>query len=173
VISGFLVGSHVGGSEAAILATQRSSTRYLQRPDAKRLTFDPTRTSLDGVAASVNMRKSAGLHWTTDSWLQTISPGYEINDIGFQQRADRRAFGQGVTYSERRPGRVFREWRSTTYVNRAKNFDGNVIDYFYWSSLTLTHLTYWQFTTSYWYEPERTDDRFTRGGLARRPSTWR
>ncbi|MCC7009831.1 MAG: carbohydrate binding family 9 domain-containing protein [Acidobacteria bacterium] len=174
VVSGFLVGSHVGGSDAAIGATQRSSTRYLQRPDAKRLTYDATRTSLNGVAASVNMRKTAGLHWTTDSWLQTMSPGYEINDVGFQQRADRRAFGQGVTYSERRPGRIWRDWRSTTYVNRAKNFDGNVIDYFYWTSLTLTHLSYWQLTTSYWYEPKRTDDRLTRGGpLAMRPTTWR
>ena len=174
VITGFLVGSHVGGSEAAMLATQRSSSRYFQRPDAKRLSIDPSATTMNGAAASVNLRKTAGLHWTTDGWLQMVSPGFEINDVGFLQRSDRRAFGQGITYSERRPGKVFREWRSTTYINRAKNYDGDLIDYFYWTSILLTHLSYWQVTASTWYEPERTDDRFTRGGpTALRPALWR
>jgi hypothetical protein len=103
-----------------------------------------------------------------------VSPGFEINDVGFLQRSDRRAFGHGMTYSERRPGKVFREWKSTTYVNRATNYDGDLIDYFYWTSLSLTHVSYWQVTASTWYEPQRTDDRFTRGGpTALRPALWR
>ena len=173
-VTGFLVGSQVGGTEQAILQTQRSSTRYYQRPDARHLALDPHATSLGGIAASVQLKKSAGLHWTTDSWLQTISPGFEINDMGFLQRSDRRAFGQGITYKEQRPGRFFRDWKSTSYVNRATNYDGDLIDYFYWTSFTFTHVSYWQATGSVWYEPERTDDRFTRGGpLALRPANWR
>jgi hypothetical protein len=173
-VTGFLVGSDVQGSEDAILQTQRASTRYYQRPDAAHARLDPHATSLRGLAGSVQLKKSAGLHWTTDSWVQMISPGFEINDIGFLQRSDRRGFGQGITYKEQRPGRILRDWKSTTYVNRATNYDGDVIDYFYWTSLTATHTSYWQGTASVWYEPKRTDDRFTRGGpLAIRPANWR
>jgi hypothetical protein len=168
--TGFLVGSRVDGSARSILATQRSSTRYFQRPDAGHTRIDPSRTAMSGAAASVQLRKSAGAHWTSDSWMQFVSPGFEINDVGFLQRSDRRAFGNGITYSERLPGRIWREWRSTTYVNYAQNFDGNTIDHFYWTRLALTHLSYWQVEGQFWYEPPRTDDRLTRGGpLARRP----
>ena len=173
-LSGFLVGSRVAGSPTAILATQRSSTRYYQRPDAGHVGIDPTATSMSGVAGSVQMRKSAGLHWTSDSWIQFVSPGYEINDIGFLQRSDRRAFGNGITYNQRTPGKFWRDWRSTNYVNYAQNFDGDTIDHFYWTRLAMTHLSYWQVDGSVWYEPERPDDRFTRGGpLANRPAVAR
>lgn len=173
-VTGFLIGTRVAGTQQSILQTQRSSTRYFQRPDARNFGIDPQATSLSGTAASVQLKKSAGLHWTSDSWLQMVSPGFEVNDIGFLQRADRRGFGQGITYSERRPGKIFREWRSTSYVNRATNFDGDLIDHFYWTSLSLTHLSYWTVTGSVWYEPERTDDRFTRGGpTALRPAVSR
>ncbi len=173
-LSGFLVGSRVAGSPTAILATQRSSTRYYQRPDAGHVSIDPTATSMSGVAGSVQMRKSAGLHWTSDSWIQFVSPGYEINDIGFLQRSDRRAFGNGITYNQRTPGKFWRDWRSTNYVNYAQNFDGDTIDHFYWTRLAMTHLSYWQVDGSVWYEPERPDDRFTRGGpLANRPAVAR
>ena len=174
VLTGFLVGSRVTGSPAAILATQRSSTRYYQRPDADHLHLDPEATSMTGGAASVQLRKAAGLHWTSDSWIQFVSPGYEINDIGFLQRSDRRAFGNGINYNQRTPGRIWRDWRSTTYVNYAQNFDGDTIDHFYWTRLVMTHLSYWQADGAVWYEPERNDDRFTRGGpLAIRPAVTR
>jgi hypothetical protein len=173
-VTGFLVGSHVGGSRRSLLAAQRSSTRYYQRPDADRQRLDPAATSMSGAAASVQLKKTAGLHWTTDSWVQMVSPGFEINDVGFLQRSDRRAFGHGMTYNQRTPGKVLRDWRSTTYVNFAQNFDGDVIDHFYWTRLVLTHLSYWQVDGSVWYEPERTDDRLTRGGpLAKRPAVSR
>jgi len=174
VLTGFLAGSHVGGSERAILSTQRSSTRYFQRPDGRHLTLDPDATSMNGAAASLQLRKVAGLHWTTDSWVQMVTPGYEVNDMGFLQRSDRRAFGQGVIYNQRTPGRIWRDWRSTTYVNHARNFDNDIIDYYYWTSLALAHVSYWSGSANVWYEPERKDDRFTRGGpIARRPATWR
>ncbi len=165
-LSGFLVGSRVAGTPAALLSTQRSSTRYYQRPDANHIRIDPTATSMSGMAASVQMRKAAGLHWTSDSWIQFVSPGYEVNDIGFLQRSDRRAFGNGITYNQRTPGKFWRDWRSTNYVNYAQNYDGDTIDHFYWTRLAMTHLSYWQVDGSVWYEPERTGRPFH----ARRPA---
>src|SRR6185436_7656234 len=98
----------------------------------------------------------------------------EINDMGFLQRSDRRAFGQGITYNQRTPGRVLRDWKLVSYVNYAQNFEGDAIDYFYRQQLVMTHLSYWQVDLNWWYEPQRTDDRFTRGGpLELRPANWR
>jgi hypothetical protein len=172
-VTGFLVGSHVRGTASAIAQTQRSSTRYYQRPDAIHARFDPNATSMSGLAGTVQLRKAAGLHWTSDSWVQFVSPGYEINDIGFLQRADRRAFGHGIIYNQRSPGRILRDWRLVNYINYAENFDRNVIDYFYRTQLVMTHLSYWQADLNVIYDPKRTDDRLTRGGpLAMRPATW-
>ena len=56
----FCVGSHVDGSETAILSTQRSSTRYFQRPDARRLTFDPN--------AHVTQRHGRHREHAQDGW---------------------------------------------------------------------------------------------------------
>ncbi len=171
--TGFLIGSHVRGTPGAINQIQLSSNRYYQRPDVKHSRLDPGATSMSGMAATVQLRKAAGLHWTSDSWVQMVSPGYEVNDIGFLQRSDRRAFGHGIIYNQRSPGRILRDWRLVNYINYAENFDRDVIDYFYRTQLVMTHLSYWQADLNATYEPERTDDRLTRGGpLALRPATW-
>ena len=52
IMTGFAAGSRVEGSPAAIALTQRSSSRYFQRPDADYVHFDSTRTSLEGHQAS-------------------------------------------------------------------------------------------------------------------------
>ena len=87
-ISGWVVGSHVRGSEQAITLTQLSSARYYQRPDNDYVTFDPTRTSLSGFAGQFIASKQAG-NWRYSAGVDTRSPGFEVNDLGFQQDADR------------------------------------------------------------------------------------
>jgi hypothetical protein len=81
-----ITASRVSGSRAAIDTTQRSSTHYFQRPDAFRL--DSTRTSLSGHAEQVRFGKFGGPILRFETSLQRVSPGYEINDLGFQRRAD-------------------------------------------------------------------------------------
>ena len=49
------VASQVQGSARSILATQRSSTRYFQRPDAENLSLDPSAT-----AAAAHARPGRG-----------------------------------------------------------------------------------------------------------------
>jgi hypothetical protein len=170
MVSGFLIGSHVEGSHSAILQTQRSSTRYFQRPDSERLHVDPHRTSLDGYAGTVQIRKPAGVNWTGDLWLGTISPGFEINDLGFQQRADQTATGGLLRYTQRQPGSVLRSWTLNASQNFARNRDGAFIQKIVRSGGSATFLSYWTVDLLGIHELERLDDRFTRGGpLARRP----
>ena len=169
-VGAFAVGSHVTGSPEAILRTQRMSTRYFQRPDATTFSVDPTKTSLDGFAASVQFRKVSGRHWTGDWWVATTSPGFEMNDLGFQQRADRHAAGGGLRYQQLEPGRFLRSWNVFTGNDFAVNWDGDLVDARNFLRGQAQFLNYWTISSMVRYEPKRMDDRFTRGGpLAESP----
>jgi Domain of unknown function (DUF5916) len=87
-LSGQLAGSRVTGTAAAIARTQRSNVHLYQRPDADHLTFDSTRTSLKGTLAQVSLDKQGGgiTRFSTNAWY--ITPGFEINDLGFRTRSD-------------------------------------------------------------------------------------
>lgn len=86
--------SNIDGSPAAILRSQRSSARYYQRPDRKFSNgcflsgcYDPTATSLQGLAGYARIAKDGGaFNWETS--INTRTPGFEVNDIGFLSRAD-------------------------------------------------------------------------------------
>lgn len=90
-MTGFLAGSRVDGSAAAIARTQRGGVHSFQNPgDA--VEYDPRRTSLSGWGAELTVGRRAGvLQW--DSFLQRLSPGFEINDVGFLARSDRLQWG--------------------------------------------------------------------------------
>jgi hypothetical protein len=79
--------SRVAGSPAAILATQRSPEHYFQRADAEHIELDPTATELTGHAGGLSLRRVAGtLLWGLEA--RAVSPGFEVNDAGFQRQAD-------------------------------------------------------------------------------------
>ena len=78
--------SRVAGSAPAITATQLNSTHNYQRPDG-RLGFDSTRTSLAGTDAELLFTRRSGFIQFQTSY-QRLSPGFEINDLGFLRRAD-------------------------------------------------------------------------------------
>lgn len=163
-VGAFAVGSHVTGSPDAILRTQRTSTRYFQRPDARTFAIDPTRTSLDGFAASAQVRKVSGRHWTGDAWVATTSPGFEMNDAGFQQRADRHAAGGGIRYQQLQPGRFLRSWNVFSGNDVSLNWDGDLVEARNFIRAQAQHLSYWTVSAMIRNEPKRKDDRFTRGG---------
>ena len=99
--------SRIQGDTLAIQAAQRSSARYYQRPDADYMAYDPTRTALTGWNAAIGASKDQGAqNWAIG--LSATSPGFEINDLGFQTRADRITASAQTSHKWTRPGRVFR-----------------------------------------------------------------
>lgn len=109
-VQGWLLGSHVRGSTDAIARVQRAAGHYFQRPDAHHLTYDTTRTALSGYAASLLLGKMGGGHWVWAFGGMARSPGFEVNDLGFQQAADfAGAFGF-VGHRQFRAGEIFRRW---------------------------------------------------------------
>ena len=124
-VSGYLLGSSVQGSEDAIATAQRSAVRYYQRPDAESFSFDPTRTSLSGGSAFLSVAKIAGGHWRFSTGIHTRSPGFEVNDIGYQRDADSFVNWAWVGYRQDSPQGPFRRWGLNWNLFSGWNFDGN------------------------------------------------
>lgn len=100
-ISGSLDVSRVAGSAQAIAATQRDAAHYYQRPDAG-LPFDTTRTSLSGDDESLQFGKVGGAHVLFQTGYERRSAGFEINDLGYLQRADQQAWSTWVGFFDRK-----------------------------------------------------------------------
>ncbi len=122
-LSGYLAGSHVRGSAEAIERTQRSPSRYWQRPDATHVRLDPNRTSLTGHIGEVALRYMGRYDMTLG--YKESSPGFELNDLGFQGPTDYRSatafFGRRVN----EPGRIFRDRSGYAFTAGRWNFGGD------------------------------------------------
>src|SRR5438105_9825753 len=122
IVSGFLAGSRVDGSRSAISSTQLNSTHYYQRPDAKYLHYDPSRNSLDGYTGEVALAKTGNVYGSLA--LKEVSPGFELNDVGFIGGADYRAFSTDLGYQDYTAGKHFRSFGYFGYTNHTWDFGG-------------------------------------------------
>src|SRR5213083_1402329 len=108
-IAGSLDWSRVAGSAQAIANTQLGSTHYYQRPDALR--FDSTRTSLSGDAEGLQFGKVGGNHLIFQTNVERRSPGFEVNDLGYLQRADQLAWSTWAGYFDRHARRLYQRFQ--------------------------------------------------------------
>jgi hypothetical protein len=157
--------SLVQGSQSAIASTQLSGARYYQRPDAGHVEYDPTRTSLDGWMGRAMFAKQKG-KWRPNFQIQALSPGFEINDMGFLPRTDAITTHAVLQYQDTDLRKHTREvsWWVAKFQNF--NFDHDV------TANGATGNFYTQFT-NYWsawawagMHADHVDDRITRGGPA-------
>jgi hypothetical protein len=171
ILAGSLTGSRVSGSSEAVSAAQLRSTRYFQRPDADHVEHDPERTSLSGHNLQLSLSKLGGRHWRTSVWYQELSPGFEVNDLGFQSRADLRALTGYLAYQENRPGPLFRSYGASGYLLGTWNFAGDHTRLAGRLGASGTLKSFWGISGGVGFAPETYDDRLTRGGpLARTPA---
>ena len=120
--TGWLAGSLLQGTPDAMEAVQRAPGRYFQRPDAHHVSLDPDRTSLSGVGGDLTVSKVAG-QWRGGALLQARSPGFEANDLGFQQDRD---MAMGAVWLGRvsfEAGEHLRNWNLFTNLYRSWNSD--------------------------------------------------
>ena len=170
LFTGLISGSHVNGAVDAILETQESSKRYFHRPDASHVEVDPTATSLGGFYAMAYVGKQAG-NFTMRNGFAAISPGYEVNDLGFHTNADRILMDTHYQYTQPEPGDVLRSWRFFGGPDAAWNFAGDRTIANVNLQNSLEFLNYWSASVRFQYDPWNDDDRLTRGGpIARSPS---
>jgi hypothetical protein len=116
--------SQVSGSKTVMEETQRSSARYFQRPDNDYTAFDPDRTSLYGSAGRVQMVKLNG-HWNFVSCVKWKTPGFEINDLGYQRQADQVLSLLWAGYSQWEPKGIYKSYNFNFDIYSSLNFGGN------------------------------------------------
>jgi Domain of unknown function (DUF5916)/Carbohydrate family 9 binding domain-like len=111
--------SQVKGSKEAIQNTQLSSERFFQRPDNHHTEYDPNRKSLTGMGGQFIIGKKSG-NLVSDLGVTWLSPGLELNDIGFLPQTDninqwfwmqyRMLKPKGITRSRRFNINQWHEW---------------------------------------------------------------
>jgi len=171
MLSGYLSASRVNGSADAIARTQRSSARYYNRPDNDYAGYDPERTSLAGHTAAASLSHTGT--FDLSATYKEVSPGYEVNDIGFMNRTDYRAFSTFLGERVNKPGAVFRQRSEWIYHNAAWNFGGDNIFNAVGFGANGQFKSFWYVGVDGGYELDRWDDRATRGGpVIRRPGGW-
>lgn len=127
-VSGYLLSSRVQGTEEAIARTQRASGRYLHRPDADHLAYDPTRTSLSGHRSEIQIAKVGGGFWRYGFGMRQASPEFEANDLGFQNRADFRVAYANLEYDHYLFSKHLRSWRISTNAWHWETTGGEVMN---------------------------------------------
>ena len=119
---GSLVFSDIAGDRRDITARQRSSARYFQRPDDRRA-VDTLATSMQGAGAYLRVAKDAG-DWNWELQGNTRTPGFEVNDIAFQSRADYSWFNGNIARYFSTPTRFYRTLFLVTGMQYQRNYQG-------------------------------------------------
>ena len=162
--------TQISGSEEAILARQRSSARYFQRPDRGHGIndvfsdrYDPSLTSMRGYGLYTRVAKEGG-QWRWEAATNVRSPGFENNDIAFLSRTDFIFTHASLNRRLTEPTSWYRQGGTTLGAQQELNFDGDVTQ----RQLTLSGwvqlMNYWETGLYTFYRPATMDDRATRGG---------
>ncbi|MBV9108784.1 MAG: carbohydrate binding family 9 domain-containing protein [Gemmatimonadetes bacterium] len=163
-VSGSVGFSHVAGDSLAIRRLQRSSARYLQRPDADYVTYDPSRTTLSGYTATFAAQKISGRHWLWTAGAEMRSPGFELNDAGAMSSADYRTLYGELRYRETTPRGALRKWAVFLTPQMQWNGGGVMTDQELWLDGQVTWKNFWRSSfTAFRIFPAQSQT-LTRGG---------
>ncbi len=117
--------SRVEGRPEAIVRTQTAPNHYFQRPDAGSLTVDSSAASLSGYTGYLAFKKTTG-PIRGELGMTGISPGYEINDLGYLQASDIREEYAWLQYRMTEPGRILRSYNVNLNQFADWTFDGQL-----------------------------------------------
>ncbi|HKS05453.1 MAG TPA: DUF5916 domain-containing protein [Gemmatimonadaceae bacterium] len=166
-LTGTVAGSTTSGTPEAMAILQRDGVHRYQRPDAP-YDFDPTRTSLSGDLERVSISKWGGGITRMQSVYERVSPGFEINDLGFQRRADYQLFRNWFSLNLTKPTSLYRMAFLNFNANQQWTTDGLLIDRgvnFNWH-VQMPNTWWWHLGTTVQGFNGVYDDRQTRGGPA-------
>jgi len=163
-LNGYWSGSDVRGSRDAIETLQTSNVHSFQRPDADHVELDPLATGLRGHSGSINFGKIAGERTRLNFNIGYLSPGFDVNDLGFQQRADAILQNSWFQIRWNTPNKYvrstnlnFNQWSSHNFGGDRRNIGGNVNAHWQFQNL-------WHLGGGFNVNSGGFDDRLTRGG---------
>jgi len=159
-----LLGSYVSGSKEAIAILQESSAHYYHRPGADYLDYDTSRTSLTGYGGKLTVGKGSKGLWKYSAGVSWLSPGLELNDLGYMNSADRIDQKNMITYFVNKPVSVFHSYDITLEQTNSWNFNGTWLGS--WGKLSFTSIfrNNWSFGANLSLYPSATEPGRLRGG---------
>lgn len=163
-IDAYYARSVLNGSPEAINRAQRANARYLQRPDAKNLDYDSTRTTLSGHAGHLGISRLGGGALGGSVVYEEKSPGYETNDLGTTATVGRRTVSTDLHYFRSRPQLAFRNWTVGVNTGNSWNFDGDAAFGYVGSYQNVRFRNFWSLNSNIYYNFAAFDDQVTRGG---------
>ncbi len=163
VLTGWAGLSNVQGNKNKMIALQRSSGHYFQRPDVTHISVDSSLTSLTGYAGRLMLNKNRG-KWTLNAAIGVIDPKFESNDLGFMSFADviNSHIVTGYRWSDPTEYYRFMGFDIATFMNY--DFGGNKTAQGFWLNGYMTLLNYYGGQARVQYNPESFNARRTRGG---------
>jgi hypothetical protein len=159
-----LLGSQIDGKPEALTLLQQESSRYYQRPDAPHLKLDTTARVLRGTGGSLEISKGANGNWRYAIGVHWMSPGLELNDMGFQSMADILLQGQTVGYVENDPKWIFRTFELNLSQINFWNFGGEYLGSEMEFETGFTFKNMWNFHAEIDREGKNLDVNLLRGG---------
>jgi hypothetical protein len=147
----------------AMLRLQRASQRYFQRPDARHVSLEPDRTSLTGFFGRMNLNRNSG-NWQVNASLFGVSPGFDVNDAGFNTMSDR-AGAHGALFWRKTATDRWTRYRQLAAIKFWNwNFGRELQNTGWLGFFSATFLNYWNANGTVVLVPTGLDDRLTRGG---------
>jgi len=134
--------SQVRGTTDVLERTQKSSARYFQRPDKDYAIYDPTRTSLSGAGGRVQVGKLNG-HLNVMSVVLWKTPGFEINDLGYLQQADRIMPLLWAGWNQWEPKGIYRRFNVNADIWSMYTFGGVKVQTGIESNISMTFKNFW------------------------------
>jgi hypothetical protein len=123
-VSGSFMESDVTGTPTAIVKTETDAVHDYQRPDGK-LHVDSMLTSLTGNAQEFLFGKYGGGITRFETSYERQSAGYEVNDLGYLQRADQQSWNN---------------WGALNFFTRTPLYNSLRINGNYWARWTTAGL---------------------------------
>ena len=155
--------SQVSGTKEAIEQTQRSSAHYFQRPDKDYAIYDPDRTSLTGSGGKIQVGKLNG-HLNLMGVVLWKTPGFEINDLGYLQQADRIMPILWAGYNQWEPKGIYRSFNLNGDIYTIYNFGGVNVQTGLEGNANMTLKNYWSVWTGGNIGTSSMDPSMLRGG---------
>jgi hypothetical protein len=164
VLSGWGAISRVGGSQQRMIALQRSSGHYFQRPDVDYIHVDSSATSMAGYAGRFTLNKNRG-RWTFNTAVGFLSPKFELNDLGSEAYSDFVEWHFLTSYRWNTPTSYYQNAGVNAAVYADYDFGGNKTAEGYWGQGYITlPVIYYGGNVSFNYNPQSYNSRLTRGG---------
>jgi hypothetical protein len=162
--------SDVGGSQQAILLTEQSSAHYFQRPDRRHTSgglfsdrYDSTTTSLRGYGGRVRIGKDNG-DWLWEAQANIRSPGFEVNDLAFQQHASYQQYVANIGRQWTVPHSWYRDITVLGGTQRNYDFDGDLTALQYQEFESIDFPNFWNVRSYVILRPSTLSDQLARGG---------